>query len=106
MVHYLDIMQEMGLPGDVCPMPAAEAGIAVDEDMPVFGKCAVQCNTTCDGSLMGNGIISRALERHGIKVHQLATPLRHTEKGVQDYAVQEVKNAIKFIEDQTGETFD
>ncbi|MCF0127524.1 MAG: 2-hydroxyacyl-CoA dehydratase [Pseudobutyrivibrio sp.] len=104
--HYLDVVQECGLPGDVCPMPAAEAGVCIDDDMPIFGKCAVQCNTTCDGSLMGNGVISRALERNGIPVHQLATPLRHTEPGVQEYAAQEIRNAIKFIEDQTGEKFD
>ncbi|MBQ1608424.1 MAG: 2-hydroxyacyl-CoA dehydratase, partial [Lachnospiraceae bacterium] len=106
MTHYLDVIQECGMPGDVCPMPASEAGICIDGDMPVFGKCAVQCNTTCDGSLMGNGVISRALERHGIPVHQLATPLRHTEPGVQEYAAQEVRNAIAFIEEQTGEKFD
>lgn len=106
MTHYLDVVQECGLPGDVCPMPAAEAGVCIDDDMPVFGKCAVQCNTTCDGSLLGNGVISRALERKGIPVHQLAVPLRHTEDGVQDYAAQEVRNAIKFVEEQTGEKFD
>ena len=65
MTHYLDVVQECGMPGDVCPMPASEAGICIDGDMPIFGKCAVQCNTTCDGSLMGNGVISRALERNG-----------------------------------------
>ncbi len=106
LVHYLDVVQEAGLPGDVCPMPAAEAGVCIDDDMPVFGKCAVQCNTTCDGSLLGNGVISRRLERNGIPVFQLATPLRHTEEGVQEYAAQEVRNAIKFIEEQTGEKFD
>ena len=40
------------MPGDVCPMPAAESGVIIDDDMPVYGACAVQCNTTCDGSLM------------------------------------------------------
>ncbi|MCF0103902.1 MAG: 2-hydroxyacyl-CoA dehydratase [Eggerthellaceae bacterium] len=104
--HYLDVIQEMGLAGDVCPMPAAEAGICVDDDMPVFGACAVQCNTTCDGSLMGNGVISRAYDRLGIPVFQLATPLRHTEESVQDYAAQEIRNAIAFIEKHTLETFD
>lgn len=104
--HYLDVIQQMGLPGDVCPMPATEAGVSIDEDMPVFGKCAVQCNTTCDGSLLSNGVISRKLEAHGIPVFQLAVPMRHTEDGVQEYAAQEVRNAIKFIEDQTGAKWD
>lgn len=92
--HYLDVVQEFGMPGDVCPMPAAEAGVCIDDDIPIFGACAVQCNTTCDGSLMGNGIISRRLESEGIPCFQLATPLRHTEEGVQEYAAQEIRNAI------------
>ena len=104
--HYLDVVQEMGMPGDVCPMPAAEAGVAIDDDMPLFGACAIQCNTTCDGSLMGNGIMSRAYDAAGIPCFQIAAPLRHTEEGVQDYCAQEIRNAIKFIEDNTGEKWD
>lgn len=104
--HYLDVIQEFGMPGDVCPMPAAEAGVCIDDDIPIFGACALQCNTTCDGSLMGNGIISRRLEAEGIPCFQLAVPLRHTEEGVQEYAAQEIRNAIKFIEEQTGEKWD
>ena len=57
--HYIDIAQEYGLAGDVCPMPEAEAGVSIDDDAPVLGACAVQCNTTCDGSLLGNGVISK-----------------------------------------------
>jgi hypothetical protein len=104
--HYLDVVQEMGMPGDVCPMPAAEAGVAIDEDMPIFGACAIQCNTTCDGSLMGNGIMARKYEEYGIPTFQIAAPLRHTEKGVQKYAAQEIRNAIAFIEKHTGEKWD
>lgn len=104
--HYLDVIQEMGMPGDVCPMPAAEAGVVVDDDIPIFGACALQCNTTCDGSLMGNGIMARRYAAEGIPVFQIAAPLRHTEDGVQDYAAQEIRNAIKFIEDCTGEKWD
>ena len=96
--HYLDVVQEYGLPGDVCPMPAAEAGVSIEDDFPILGKCAVQCNTTCDGSLMGNGVISKRLElEDGIPVFQLAAPLRHREDDVQEYAAQEIRNAIKFI---------
>ncbi len=104
--HYLDTVQQMGLPGDVCPMPAAEAGCVIEEDAPIYGCCAIQCNTTCDGSLLAGGIQTRFYERHGIPTFQIAAPLRHTEDGVQEYATQEIKNAIKFIEDQTGEKWD
>ena len=105
--HYLDVVQEFGLPGDVCPMPAAEAGLSIDDDAPVLGACAVQCNTTCDGSLLGNGVISKRLElEDGIPVFQLAAPLRHKDEDVQEYAAQEVRNCIAFIEEHTGEKWD
>lgn len=104
--HYLDVVQEMGLPGDVCPMPAAEAGVVIDDDFPIYGACAIQCNTTCDGSLMGNGIMAKRYEELGIPCFQIAAPLRHNEEGVQEYAAQEIRNAIKFIEEQTGEKWD
>ena len=106
-IHYIDVAQEHGLAGDVCPMPEAEAGLSIDDDAPILGKCAVQCNTTCDGSLMGNMVISKRLElEDGIPVFQLATPLRHQEPDVQEYAAQEIRNAIAFIEEQTGEKWD
>ena len=105
--HYLDVAQEHGIPGDVCPMPEAEAGISVDDDFAVLGKCAVQVNTTCDGSLMGNGIIAKRLEReYGIPTFQLVAPMRHQEDDVQKYAAEDMKAAIKFVEDQTGAKWD
>ncbi|MCR4790234.1 MAG: 2-hydroxyacyl-CoA dehydratase family protein [Treponemataceae bacterium] len=105
--HYIDIAQQYGLAPDVCPMPEAEAGCSIDDDFPVLGKCAVQCNTTCDGSLMGNGVISKRLElEEGVPCFQLAAPLRHREDDVQEYSAQEIRNCIKFIEEQTGEKWD
>ena len=105
--HYLDVAQQFGIAGDVCPMPEAEAGCSIDDDFAVLGVCAVQCNTTCDGSLMGNGIIAKRLEReYGIPTFQLVAPMRHQEDDVQDYAAQEIKNAIAFIEEHTGEKWD
>lgn len=98
--HYLDVAQENGIPGDVCPMPEAEAGISIEDDFPVLGSCAVQVNTTCDGSLMGNGIIAKRLEReYGIPTFQLVAPMRHTEDDVQDYAAEDIKRAIAFVEE-------
>lgn len=106
-LHYLDVAQEFGIPGDVCPMPEAELGVSIDDDFPVLGKCAVQVNTTCDGSLMGNGLIAKRLEReYGIPTFQLVAPMRHKLEDVQKYAANDVKAAIKFIEEQTGEKWD
>lgn len=105
--HYLDVAQQFGIPGDVCPMPEAEAGISIDDDFAVLGCCAVQVNTTCDGSLMGNGIIAKRLEReYGIPTFQLVAPMRHREEDVQDYAAEDVKKAIAFVEEHTGQKWD
>lgn len=106
-VHYIDVAQMYGIPGDVCPMPEVEAGISIDDDFAVLGKCAVQVNTTCDGSMMGNGLIARRLENeYGIPTFQLAVPIRHKSEDVQDYAAGEIKKAIAFIEEQTGQKWD
>ena len=103
---YIDVAQEYGLSGDVCPMPEAEAGVSIADDFPIFGACAIQCNTTCDGSMMGNGIMARRLEgEHGIPCFQLAAPMRHTEDGVQEYAAQNPQYDL-LIEDCTGEKWD
>lgn len=101
--HYVDATHEYGVPTDVCPMPAAELGLALSGDFPLIGSCAVQCNTTCDGSLMGNGLEADFWK---IPTFQLAVPIRHRQESVQEYAAEEVVNAIHFIEAHTGEKFD
>ena len=102
-LHYLDVAQIFGIPGDVCPMPETEAGVSIDDDFVVAGKCAVQVNTTCDGSMMGNGLIAKRLEKeYHIPTFQMAAPIRHRNEDVQAYAAAEVKSAISFIEEQTG----
>lgn len=103
LLYYIDAAQEYGIPNDVCPMPAAELGVAIEGDYPKIGKCAIQCNTTCDGSLMGNGVEASFMN---LPTFQLAVPIRHAEDSVQQYAAEEILNAIAFIEKHTGEKFD
>lgn len=103
LLYYLDLAQEYGIPSDVCPMPAAEFGVALENDYPKIGKCAIQCNTTCDGSLMGNGLMASKMD---IPTFQLAVPIRHEQESVHQYAAEEILNAIAFIEKHTGEKFD
>ncbi len=52
---------------------------------------------------MGNGVEAR---RFGIPTFQLAVPIRHMQQSVQEYGAEEITNCIRFIEEQTGETFD
>ena len=105
--HYIDVAQQYGIPGDVCPMPETELGISIEDDFAVFGKCAVQINTTCDGSMMGNGLIAKRLEReYHIPTFQLAAPIRFKNDDVQAYAAEDIKKAIAFVEEHTGAKWD
>jgi len=100
---YLESIEAYGVPADVCPLPSAEAGVAVDDDFPKMGTCMLNCNMPCDGSIMTTSMQDR---RFHLPSFVYCVPLRYNGEDVQEYAVDEVKAMIKFIEDQTGETFD
>ena len=100
---YLDAVENYGVPADVCPLPSAEAGVAVEDDYPKLGCCMITCNMPCDGSVMTGSFQER---RFKLPSHVYNVPLRYTEEEVQEYAVEELKEMIKFVEDQTGEKFD
>ena len=97
--HYIDVAQEFGLAGDVCPMPETEAGISIADDFPVLGACAVQCNTTCDGSLLGNGVISSvskrktafrssSLRRRCVTEQMTCRIMRHRKSGTRSHSLK------------------
>lgn len=101
--HYLDAVEAFGVPADVCPLPSGEAGVAVEDDYPLFGGCFISCNMPCDGSVMTTSFQDR---RFNLPTFCLNVPLRYGEEDVQDYAVQELRDCIAFVEAQTGEKFD
>lgn len=100
---YVDAVENYGVPADVCPLPSAEAGVAIEDDFPKVGCCMISCNMPCDGSVMTNAFQDR---RFKLPTHVYNVPLRYNEEGVQQYAVNEIKEMIKFVEEQTGEKFD
>ncbi len=100
---YIDITESFGVPADVCPLPASEVGVALNDDYPMFGKCFISCNMPCDGSTMNSSYLDRHFR---MPTYVLNVPLRYNEDDVQDYAVEEVKACISFIEEQMGEKFD
>ena len=95
---YLDVVENYGVPADVCPLPSGEAGVAICDDFPKFGKCFITCNMPCDGSIMTTSFQER---RFRLPSYCLNIPLRYTEEEVQEYALEEIKGCIKFIEEQT-----
>jgi len=102
-IPYIDSVESFGVPSDVCPLPAAESGVAIEDDYPKIGKCAISCNMPCDGSVMNSSFLERRLN---LPTHVYNVPLRYNGEDVQDYAVKELEELIKFVEEQTGEKFD
>ncbi len=101
-VHYISVSEGYGLPADVCPLPSLEAGIAIEDDFPKTGCCFVACNMPCDGSIMTSSLQDR---RFNLPSYALNIPLRYTREDVQEYAVEELKACIAFLEEQTGEKY-
>lgn len=102
-IYYIDKAEEYGITGDVCTMPKAELGFAIEEDHPILGKCMLHSNTTCDTSLMGNSIEDRRYKKSAFAI---AAPHFLEDELIFDYAVDEIKDAIAFVEKQTGEKWD
>ncbi len=100
---YLEVTESFGVPADVCPLPSAEAGVAIEDDYPKMGCCMIGTNMPCDGSIMNSSFLDRRLN---LPTHCFGVPLRYDDEDVQEYAVEEIKSLIKFIEEQTGEKFD
>ena len=97
--HYISQSELHGLPADVCPLPSFEAGVAIEDDYPKIGCCMITCNMPCDGSIMTTAVQDR---RHGLPTHPLNVPLRWLQDEVQEYAVEEILETIRFIEEKTG----
>jgi benzoyl-CoA reductase/2-hydroxyglutaryl-CoA dehydratase subunit BcrC/BadD/HgdB len=101
-VHYIEQSELYGLPADVCPLPSFEAGVAIEDDLPKIGCCMISSNMPCDGSIMTSMLQDR---RIGLPSQNLNVPLRWKTEEVQEYAIEEIKSAIAFIEEHTGQKF-
>lgn len=93
---YIDVVEHFGLAPDVCPFPASESGVAVVDDYPLVGKTYITSSMPCDGSLGQTGFMSRYFK--DLPIFQITPPQRFKEEQVQDYAVKNLKECIKFIE--------
>ncbi len=103
MMPYLDVVDNYGLPADVCPLPACEAAVAIVDEYPLIGKCYVTSSMPCDGSVMASSFQNRYYK---LPTFPFTLPVRYMGAEVEEYAVHEMKECIKFIEKHTGETFD
>lgn len=101
--HYIDVIEYYGVPSDVCPLPACEAGIAIEDDYPKIGKCMITTNMPCDGSIMTSAYQDR---RFQLPSFPLNIPMRYDEDWTEEFTIKELEDCIAFIEDHTGEKFD
>lgn len=101
--YYIDAIESFGLPSETCPVPTSEAGAAVVDAYPKVGCCFISSSMPCDGSIMASSYQSR---RFKVPTFHLTLPVRFKDGDTDKVAAQEIKNCIKFIEEQTGEKFD
>lgn len=99
---YIDVTETYGVPADVCPLPQAEAGAAIEDDLIVKGVCGLATNMPCDGSIMSSSIVERRLK---MPIYPLTSPMRYNNEDATNFMVNDMKAAIKFMEDHTGATY-
>lgn len=102
-IRYIDSAEQFGITGDVCTMPKAELGLSIEDDSVDVGGCVLHCNTTCDSSLMGNSIENWRLQK---PTFAIAAAERVLDPLTLEYTADEIRDAIRFVEEQTGETWD
>ncbi|NLH00524.1 MAG: 2-hydroxyacyl-CoA dehydratase [Clostridiales bacterium] len=105
-LYYIDVIERYGMPADVCPLPAAEAGVAVVNDYPIVGSCYITSSMPCDGSIGQTTFLVRYLKDKNIDVFQITPPQRFNEPEVQEYAVANLKKCIEFIENKMNVKWD
>ena len=104
--YYIDQAVSTGIPQDMCTLPLVEVGVAVEDEYPDIGNCYLATNNPCDANMMDNAAMYRRLSGDGKKaVHAFVTPLMYDDPTTKELGVHEVCEAIKFVEEQTGEKF-
>ncbi len=104
--YYLDQAVSVGIPGDMCTLPLVETGVAVEGEYCDIGNFWLMSNNPCDANIMDNNAMYRQLSNDGQKaVHALNAPLMFDDPTTKELGVHELYEAIRFIEDQTGQKF-
>ncbi|MDD6090287.1 MAG: 2-hydroxyacyl-CoA dehydratase family protein [Candidatus Limivicinus sp.] len=105
--YYVDQAVSCGIPGDMCTLPLTEVGVAVEGEYPDIGNFWMTTNNPCDANMMDNAAMYRALSSNGKKaVHPLNSPLMYDDPTTKELGVHEIKEAIKFMEQQFNRPFD
>ena len=104
--YYIDQSVSVGIPQDMCTLPLVEVGVAVEHEYPDLGSFWLCTNNPCDANMMDNAVMYRELSDNGRKaVHAFVTPLMYDDPSTKELGIHEVYEAIRFVEEQTGEKF-
>ena len=101
--YYIDVAESYGLAPDVCSRCAAETGIAIDDDFPIVGRAVLTTNMPCNASEATSMFQRR---RFGLPDFPVTMAMIHNEPGAHPYSKQVLRDAIAFIEEHYGETYD
>jgi benzoyl-CoA reductase/2-hydroxyglutaryl-CoA dehydratase subunit BcrC/BadD/HgdB len=102
-IPYIDAVESYGLPSDTCPVPSSETGALVIDALPHCGSCFISSSMPCDGSTMASSYYSRRFPN--VPVFHLCFPVRYLDEETVQCGAEDIKACIKFIEKQTGSTW-
>ena len=101
-LHYIDAVQSIGLPGDPCPMCQAEAGIFVQDDVPDYSPMFITSNEACDASVASTALQDWFFNK---PLYAMPQPMQFDDPLVKKHCAKEIEGAWKFIEEMTGVPF-
>lgn len=101
--YYIDVAESFGIPADVCSRCAAETGVAMDDAFPLFGKVMMSTNMPCNASEATSMFQRRRIGKPDFVV---SLAMRHNEEEAHPYSTAVIKEAISFIEEHYGVTYD
>ncbi len=102
-LRYLDEAEGKGLPGDTCGLPRLTAGIALKDEVPA-GRCLIASNLPCDGGLASYECIQKSVG--DIPIYRLNIPYDFRNEESIDAFVEDLKEMIKFLEENTDGKMD
>ena len=101
--YYIDVAESFGLPADVCSRCAAETGVTLNDDFPLFGKAMLSTNMPCNASEATSMFQRR---RIGLPDFQITMAMIHNEPAAHPYSEQVLRDCIEFVEKEYGVKYD
>ncbi len=105
LIPYIDAIESYGLPSDTCPLPTAECGAAVMDAFPQCGAGFIASSMPCDGSVMATSFQDRRFGKF-MPTFPLCLPVRYSDEETTQFAAEDMKACIQWVEGLTGEKWD